>query len=199
MNRCITPIILYEYFDKRWYKISWIILSYDPVLSKPNKCTKNVIFFSYVEQLYKQSIYVYLFDRPPCVSHFFKQYIIVFIQISWNFRKHSLCGNKQDLLCFGHIGQSAVLWWPKMATVGGFWPFSGILIIVLYTLVKCVFKIIWFCGHIHQILVIWLLENGPNSLFLIVNWVTDHAIHFICGVVSDNYLEYWSMKSCHTG
>ena len=34
-------IILNEYYDNRWYEIPWIILSFDPVLSWPNKCTKN--------------------------------------------------------------------------------------------------------------------------------------------------------------
>ena len=62
-------------------------------------------------------------------------------------------------------------------------PLSEILIIVLYTLVKWVFKNYLIYGHVHQIMAIcWWLENGTNWWFLTIIWATDHGIHFMYGV-----------------
>ena len=169
-------ILFNEYYDIRWYEISLTILSYGPVLSKSNECTKIVIF-CFGEQLYKQSMYICLPDRPFYVSHFSRQYMIVFIPNSWNFRKHSLCGkNKQDFL---FLDTSS---WPNCAPVVAKRPLPGILIIMLYTLVKWVFQNHLICGHVHQILAIWWLDYGTNWWFLTIIWATDHGIHFIYSV-----------------
>ena len=190
---------------------------------------KNCDFFRYVEQLYKQSMYVCLSDRPSCVSHFSRQYVIQFHSNFMEFQKPFIMWEDTRFSLFRHIGQIAVLWWPKMTVLSGFWSLSGILIIVLYTLVMWVSKHYVICGNVHKILAIWWLENGPNWWFLNTIWATDHGIHLICDVYTGlerefsyfwwklakfgpsggrkmavvggfgQFLEYRSLKSLHTG
>ena len=133
--------------------------------------------FSYVEQLYKQSMYVSS-ARPSvlCVTLFQAVYNRIFIPNSWNFRKHWMCGKKQDFLFLDTSN------WSNCAPVVTKRPLPGIISIALYTLDKWIFKIYLICGHFHQILAIWWLENGTNWWFLTIIWGTDHGIHFIYGV-----------------
>ena len=132
--------------------------------------------FSYVEQLYKQSMYVCLPDRPSHASHFSRQYTTEF-----SFQIHEISENVQ------YVERNKISFldtsnWPNCAHVVAKRSLSGILIIALYTLVKWVFKKYLICSHVHQILAMWWLENGTNWWFLTIIWATDYGIHFIYGV-----------------
>ena len=97
-----------------------------------------------------------------------------------------LSGKKQDFpylaafAKFRHCGSR------KMAVIDGFQPLSGILIIqstsyVLYKLANWVFRSDLNWGYVRLISALWRPEMAPILM------------------VSDHYLEYWSLNPLHIG
>ena len=124
--------------------------------------------FSCVEQLYKHLMSV----CPPVLSvrpsHFSRRYLVVFIQISWNFQKTCTVWKETRFGLIGRIYQISALWRPKMATIDGFQPLYGIVIIqstpsVLYKLANWVFRNDLNWGYVRQISAFWRPENGSKT------------------------------------
>ena len=176
MNRCITTN---NFLRILWHKVIYNIMLHFKLwfCAKLIQWMHKKCYFSYVEQLYKQPMYVCLPDGPSYGSHFSRQDTIEF-----SFQIHEISENihyAERNKIYSFLDTSN---WPNCAPVVAKRPLSGILINALNTLVKWVFKNYLICGHVHQIFAIWWLENGTNWWFLTIIWATDHGIHFIYGV-----------------